>query len=264
MCSVTNLRKFEHSKQQGHSVEPKLKIIAEGSLRRRPDMEYSTRSHRGTDGCRHSANWFVFIALGLVACASPPPLKDPFLEPLPTGVAQARDVVLAVQQSVADVSALGSDLGYEERRAVLMGVGRKYFDLPRMGELSYGPGYGELSAEQRKLWIDTFILFRSSASAKVNSRDRRQVYRLTGYRAISDGIVLIRTSVKYPHHAMEISVDYRLMRSGGQWKIVDRYSPSSVSEIAMRRSEYRTVLEKEGFDGLILDMDRRIKGYMSD
>jgi phospholipid transport system substrate-binding protein len=145
-----------------------------------------------------------------------------------------------------------------------MGVGRKYFDLPRMGELSYGPGYGELSAEQRKLWIDTFILFRSSASAKVNSRDRRQVYRLTGYRAISDGIVLIRTSVKYPHHAMEISVDYRLMRSGGQWKIVDRYSPSSVSEIAMRRSEYRTVLEKEGFDGLILDMDRRIKGYMSD
>ncbi|MEO1935879.1 MAG: ABC transporter substrate-binding protein [Myxococcales bacterium] len=182
---------------------------------------------------------------------------------MPPGIAQARNVVLAVQQSVTDVAALGSDLGYEERRAVLMDVGLKYFDLPLMGELSFGPGYGELSAEQQQLWIDTFILFRSSASAKVNSRDRRQVYRLMGYETISDRMVLIRTSVKYPLYALEISVDYRLMRSGGQWKIVDRYSPSSVSEIAMRRSEYRTVLEKEGFDGLILDMDRRIKGYMS-
>jgi ABC-type transporter MlaC component len=31
----------------------------------------------------------------------------------------------------------------------------------------------------------------------------------------------------------------------------------------MRRSEYRTILEKEGFDGLIEDMDRRIEGYMA-
>lgn len=263
MCSAMDLRESENSRQQGHSAEPKLKVVVEGFLRRRPDMEYSARSHRRTAGYRHSAKWFVFLALGLGACAIPLPEKDPFSEPLPRGIAQARDVVLAVQQSVTDVAALGSDLGYEERRAVLMDVGLKYFDLPLMGELSFGPGYGELSAEQQQLWIDTFILFRSSASAKVNSRDRRQVYRLMGYETISDRMVLIRTSVKYPLYALEISVDYRLMRSGGQWKIVDRYSPSSVSEIAMRRSEYRTVLEKEGFDGLILDMDRRIKGYMS-
>jgi ABC-type transporter MlaC component len=44
---------------------------------------------------------------------------------------------------------------------------------------------------------------------------------------------------------------------------VDRYSPSTVSEIAMRRSEYRTILEKEGFDGLIEDIDHRIEGYMA-
>jgi phospholipid transport system substrate-binding protein len=62
---------------------------------------------------------------------------------------------------------------------------------------------------------------------------------------------------------LEISVDYRLAEVGGEWKIVDRYSPSTVSEIAMRRSEYRTILEKEGFDGLIEDMDRRIEGYMA-
>ena len=229
-------------------------------------MKFPTRSHRRTAGCRDSARRFIVLAVlavGMTACVTPPPEKDPFSEPLPAGVVEARDIVLAVQQSIVEVAALGSDLGYDERRAVFMEVGRKYFDLPRMGELSFGPGYGELSAEQRKLWIDTFILFRASASAKVNSEDRGQVYRLAGYEVVSDGMGLIRTFVRYPFHATEMSVDYRLMRSRGQWKIVDRYSPSSVSEIAMRRSEYRTVLEKEGFDGLILDMDRRIEGYAS-
>lgn len=229
-------------------------------------MKFSTRSHRRKAGFQGSARWFVVfavLALGMTACVTPSPEKDPFLEPLPAGVAEARDIVLAVQQSTVEVAALGSDLGYDERRAALMGVGRKYFDLPRMGELSFGPGYGELSAEQRKLWIDTFILFRASAIAKVNSEDRGQVYRLAGYEIVSDRMVLIRTLVRYPLHATEMSVDYRLMRTRGQWKIIDRYSPSSVSEIAMRRAEYRTVLEKEGFDGLILDMDRRIEGYAS-
>ena len=69
--------------------------------------------------------------------------------------------------------------------------------------------------------------------------------------------------MRYPNRALEIVIDYQLIRTQGRWKIVDRYSPSSVSEIAMRRSEYRTVLEKEGFAGLIQDMERRIQGYAS-
>jgi len=187
----------------------------------------------------------------------------PFPEPLPPGVAQARDVVLRVQESVREVAQQSSALGYEERRVALAEIGLRNFDLPRMAELSYGPSFRELTPVQKRLWVDTFIAFRSSASAKVNSRDRGRVSRLTGYDQISQGVVLIRTAVRYPRQILEISVDYRLVEVGGEWKIVDRYSPSTVSEIAMRRSEYRTILEKEGFDGLIEDIDHRIEGYMA-
>jgi phospholipid transport system substrate-binding protein len=226
-------------------------------------MEYFSQSNQSKfPSCPAVARAVLFCLL-LSACASPPAEKDPFPEPLPPDVAQARDVVLRVEESVREVAQQSSTLGYEERRVALAEIGLRNFDLPRMAELSYGPSFRELTPDQKRLWVDTFIAFRSSASAKVNSRDRGRVSRLTGYEQISKGVVLIRTVARYPRQVLEISVDYRLAEVGGEWKIVDRYSPSTVSEIAMRRSEYRTILEKEGFDGLIEDIDRRIEGYMA-
>ena len=203
------------------------------------------------------------LLLGLGACASSPPPPPAEPAPLSPDIAQARDVVVGVQAHLVELAKAGSDLGFDERRSELMEVGRDHFDLPLMAQLSYGRGWPGLTAPQRRLFIDTFTVFRCSALAKLNSRFRGQVYRYKGYEKISDDRVLIRTGLRYPNRALEIVIDYQLIRTQGRWKIVDRYSPSSVSEIAMRRSEYRTVLEKEGFAGLIQDMERRIQGYAS-
>ena len=201
------------------------------------------------------------LVLAVVACATPPPPPDPFLGTLSPGVEESRDVVVRVQQSTREIARLGKELTFDQRRERLLKVGLANFDLSRMAELSYGPRYRDLSTAQRKTWLKTFILFRSSASAKLNSRDRGQSYRLISFDQVSKRWVIIRTGIRYPRHAVEIIADYRLMSVAGEWKIFDRNSPPSVSENAMRRAEYRTILEKEGFDGLILDMDRRIAGY---
>ncbi|MDG2336131.1 MAG: ABC transporter substrate-binding protein [Myxococcota bacterium] len=201
------------------------------------------------------------LVLTVVACATPPPPPDPFLGPLPPSVEAARDVVVRVQQSTSEIARLGKELTFDQRRERLLQVGLANFDLSRMAELSYGGGYRKLSTAQQETWLKTFILFYSSASAKLNSRDRGQSYRLVSFDQVEKNVVIIRTAIRYPRHAVEIVADYRLMPVAGEWKIFDRNSPPSVSENAMRRAEYRTILEKEGFDGLILDMDRRIAGY---
>lgn len=225
-------------------------------------LEPSSPSGPRSRGRHCPAGLTAGLLLAVAACAAPPPPPpDPFLEPLPPSVAQARDVVVAVQASALEVARLGESLDYEARRAQLMEVGAANFDLPRMARLSYGPGWPDLEPDQQSLWLDTFVLFRFSANAKTHTKYRGQVYRLRGYERVSDETVLIRTALRYPDRALEITIDYRVIRTEAGWKIIDRYSPPSVSEIAMRRSEYRTVLEKEGFEGLILDMERRIEGY---
>jgi phospholipid transport system substrate-binding protein len=218
-----------------------------------PNQERVRQSARAGAAC-------LFLIL-VGACASPPVEENPFVEPLAPSISQARDVVVRVQQSTTQIAQMGAELTFEQRRDRLLKVGVENFNLPLMAELSYGLGYRALTPDQRKTWVNTFILFRASASAKLNSHFRGQVYRLIGFDQVSDEVVMIRTGIRYPRHTVEIVADYRLMRVGDRWKIFDRNSPPSVSEIAMRRAEYRTILEKEGFNGLILDMDRRIAGY---
>ncbi len=202
----------------------------------------------------------IFL-MGLIACTTPAPQPKPDPDPLPVSAAQARDVVLGVQASLVELAKAGTNLGFEERRSAVMELGRDYFALPLMAQLSYGKGWSDLTPDQQRLFVDTFTLFRCSSVAKLNSRDRGQVYRFTGYEEIGDDRMMIRTGLRYPNRALEIVVDYQLIRMEGRWKIVDRYAPPSVSEVAMRRSEYRTLLEKEGFAGLIQDMERRIQDY---
>ena len=43
-----------------------------------------------------------------------------------------------------------------------------------------------------------------------------------------------------------------------RWRIVDVYFNGTVSELAMRRSEYSSMLKREGFEELLAAVDRTI------
>ena len=48
-----------------------------------------------------------------------------------------------------------------------------------------------------------------------------------------------------------------MLQSGGAWRIVDVLLDSSISELAVRRSEYARVLRKDGIDGLIATLGEK-------
>ena len=44
----------------------------------------------------------------------------------------------------------------------------------------------------------------------------------------------------------------------GEWKIIDIYLNGTVSELALRRSEYSSMIKREGFDSLIVALNDKI------
>ena len=256
-------KRFGRSRVRGRWVEALTRGKRRGSRSRQIRLTFPLQSNQLGAGRRSRGILaeILFLAFFLACAGSPPMEKTALVEPLPPSVSQARNVVQRLHDETIAISRLGSELSFEQRRQRMMKLDLESFNFPHMAKLSYGKGFEKLSPDQKRLWIDTFILLRCSGSAKVNSRYRGQEYRFIGYDRVSDDVVLIRSGVRYPNRAMEITVDYRLLRKGGRWRIVDRYAPPSVSEVVMRRAEYRTILQQEGFDGLILDMQRRIRGY---
>jgi phospholipid transport system substrate-binding protein len=51
-----------------------------------------------------------------------------------------------------------------------------------------------------------------------------------------------------------------LKESEHNWRIIN-ISANGVSDLALKRSEYTSILQKEGFDSLITKINEKIDGY---
>jgi phospholipid transport system substrate-binding protein len=61
----------------------------------------------------------------------------------------------------------------------------------------------------------------------------------------------------------DVELTYRLRKEGDTWKIVDIYQKGTVSELALRRSEYSAVLKRDGFEALLKTVDAKTADYAS-
>ena len=56
-----------------------------------------------------------------------------------------------------------------------------------------------------------------------------------------------------------VSVDYAMRQNDGAWQISDIYLDGTISQLATQRSEFGAILRREGFDGLIVALQRKVK-----
>jgi phospholipid transport system substrate-binding protein len=53
-------------------------------------------------------------------------------------------------------------------------------------------------------------------------------------------------------------LSYRLGKKPEGWKVIDVYYNGTVSELALRRADYSSVLKRDGFDALIARVNAKI------
>jgi len=180
------------------------------------------------------------------------------VEQLPPDVRAALEVVTGLQDAMLGIMKRGPDLGYAGRVAAISAIARVSFDIPTLARASYGPGFEDLTEEQKERWLAVYERFHISSLADVRARYAGQTYETIGYEEPGPGVVVVQSKLDYPGRAVDLSIDYRLRRTTDGWRIVDVHNPPSVSEVAMRRAEYRTVRERHGFEGLVDEMESRI------
>lgn len=198
------------------------------------------------------------LLLGCAGDGAPRGEHDLVREGLPPNVTASIEVVDELHAAMIGIMEIGPELGYAGRYAAIAEVVRASFDIPAMARASYGPGFTSLTDDQKRTWLAIFERFHISALADVRAQYRGQTYRILGYSVPASGIVVIESKLDYPDRNVDLYTDYRLRRTRLGWRIVDLHGPPSVSEVAMRRAEYRTVIDRHGFDGLIEEMEARI------
>ena len=55
-----------------------------------------------------------------------------------------------------------------------------------------------------------------------------------------------------------VTLNYRMRETAGSWQISDVYMDGSISQLATQRSEFHSILQREGVDGLIIALSRKV------
>jgi phospholipid transport system substrate-binding protein len=197
---------------------------------------------------------FVYMALtlALLGTASTTQAEAaPSPEIAPSG---AVPVIEGLQEQFLDVMRKADAIGYEGRYERLKSIVSESFDLPFMAEKSVGRHWKKLSAEEQERWLSSFKDMTAATYAGRFEGFSGQRFEVLGEETAKSDTVLVRALLIDPGNE-DTELNYRLHRKDGQWKVLDVYLNGTVSELALRRSEYAAVLKRDGFEKLIETID---------
>jgi len=214
--------------------------------------------HRTTDVPTVTAAWRVtplLMGLLFLTAASLAAAHDvsAAVPPGPVGVIQR------FQDSLLTVMKQAQTLGYEGRYKQLAPVITATHDLETIARVSVGQYWGKLSDTQRNKLVDTFTRLSIATYAARFDGYSGETFstptlgRQNGVRA------LVKTDLT-TSDGEKISFVYQLHKTDEQWRIVNIIT-NGVSDLAMKRAEYTSIIEKDGFDSLITKLKQKIEQY---
>lgn len=166
-------------------------------------------------------------------------------------LAESRAVVEELHENLLQSMRAGSEWTFAERRGRLEPVVRRSFDFAFMAEKATGRHWRELTPEQHRELTETMAeLASANYAARFRAYDGER-FETSGAEAATHNTILVRTRL-IPNGADPVALDYRLRPDANrELRIVDVFLDGTVSELALRRAEYSSVLQRDGFGALL-------------
>jgi phospholipid transport system substrate-binding protein len=179
----------------------------------------------------------------------------------PNGPATAVPVIDHFHSVLLDVMKNAKTLGVDGRREKLAPALDATYDFPAMAQRSLATGWANLDTSQRERFTAAFrgMTLRTYAT-RFDGYDNERFETLGEEPSIA-GTVIVRTVL---HNSDEdVHLDYRLRSTPAGFRVIDVYLSGTVSELALRRAEYTSVLERDGFDALVTALERKVSDSAS-
>src|SRR5215831_419998 len=187
------------------------------------------------------------IALFLMAVPLAPPA---------TAASDPQDVVRGFYGVLLGNMKDGRILGESGRHARLAPVVDRTFDIPAMMRLAIGPSWASFTAAQQQQLIAAFGHYVAATYADQFDTYSGEQLQVTGERPHGADFV-VETKIVKPKGDVT-RLDYLMRQDQGGPRISDVYLDGSISQLAVHRSEFHSILQREGIDGLVMALNRKV------
>ncbi|MEF3073400.1 ABC transporter substrate-binding protein [Methylobacter sp. Wu1] len=173
--------------------------------------------------------------------------------------ATARQVVEKFQAELIDVMKNGKQLGYAGRYEKLKDPVSNSHDLTKIARIVVGKEWEKLTEDQQQKLVEVFSRL-SIASYAHNFKDYSgESFVFDSEEETARGGVVVHSHLVVPGEK-DVKFDYMLKEKGPSWRIINIIA-NGVSDLALKRSEYTAILQREGFDALIAKINEKIDNY---
>ena len=158
------------------------------------------------------------------------------------------DVLLATMQD-------GPKLGVKGRYERLAPAIDQTFDLPFMARTAVGPKWLNFSPSERDNVIKALRRYIVATYADNFDEYSGEKLEVSGDENYSVGRI-VHTRIVKPD-GVPVTINYLVRDDGTTWRIRDVYLDGQISELAVRRSQFLSILSAKGTDGLIAMLNQK-------
>jgi len=170
--------------------------------------------------------------------------------------ADAQDNVRSFYGTLLTTMKDGRTLGQSGRYARLAPVVDRVFDVPSMTRLAVGSSWATLPPAQQQQVTEAFRHYVAATYADRFDSYSGEQLQVNGERPYNADVIVQTKIVK--SNGEETTLNYLMRQNRGSWQISDVYLDGTISQVAVQRSEFNAVLRREGVDGLVMALSRKV------
>ena len=165
-------------------------------------------------------------------------------------------VIESLHQSLIETMKDAQRLGIDGRYKQLQPILERSFDFERMIAIAAGSYWANADEAQRQRLLDAFTKLSITTYAARFNGFSGESFETLGQRQGPRDSALVDTRLNRSD-GPPVPITYVMSERDGEWRIVDVLLDKSISELAVRRSEYNQVLRTSGTEGLSVTLDEK-------
>ena len=157
-------------------------------------------------------------------------------------------------QALAIIKAQGSDADKQKKLEALF---VENVDIPWIGQFVLGKHWRTITPEQQKRYLQHYQNFVVKYYTANFSNYAGQTFKVISAREDAPGEYLLSMALVHPtDQTKNVMIDYRVRSQGQKFRIFD-IIVEGVSLITTQRSEFGSVVSRQGLEHLILQLEKR-------
>jgi phospholipid transport system substrate-binding protein len=173
---------------------------------------------------------------------------------------QAQLVVKGLNTALLAVMQDAERLGYQGRYEKLAGVIESTHDLEYIARFSVGKkNWKAINDNGQKKFVDAFSEYCIAAYSSRFDGYAGEGFRVTGAQPAKRGRIQVNSVLEIPG---EEAVDFvYLLQPGEEKPRIVNIIVGGVSDLALKRAEFKTIIANEGFAALLQYLEMKTQGY---